>query len=270
MLQYLRPLNKFALGSTDTDAYARHQASVSRATSWYQQTRTFYDPCSGLMCKPESHMTSLMSVAQRNACHLFLAKLTAPSLMQYVDPGVGCDVSDATSSGNRAEVLAFKSTQYTPPAPAHDTVGGLIQPSAFCRSFQDAIVELHFTMSRGGGLRETLSMVTTARDCVMCLDTRFLPTYFVNSVSSVIYQARFLQPVSALPEWLSKKGQSGERNMPRMSVLLTDAAATLQGGLVQSGGTTGGGGHQCLESGYRYQVANVTSDGVDSRQSVDT
>lgn len=44
MLQYLRPLNMFALGSTDTDAYARRQASVSRATSWYQQTRTFYDP----------------------------------------------------------------------------------------------------------------------------------------------------------------------------------------------------------------------------------
>ncbi|KAI5985658.1 hypothetical protein EDD15DRAFT_2200547 [Pisolithus albus] len=60
-----------------------------------------------------------------------------------------------TREGNRAEVLAFKSTQYTPPAPAHDTVGGLIQPSAFCRSFQDAIVELHFTMSRGGSARDS-------------------------------------------------------------------------------------------------------------------
>ncbi|KAI5980348.1 hypothetical protein EDD15DRAFT_2357791 [Pisolithus albus] len=41
MLQYLRPLNMFA---ARLDAYARRQASVSRATSWYQQTRTFYDP----------------------------------------------------------------------------------------------------------------------------------------------------------------------------------------------------------------------------------
>ncbi|KAI5996388.1 hypothetical protein EDD15DRAFT_2195215 [Pisolithus albus] len=55
--------------------------------------------------------------------------------------------------------------------------------------------------------------------------------------------------------------------MPRMSVLLTDTAVTLQGGLVWSGGTTGGSGHWCLESGYRYRVANITSDRVDSRQS---
>ncbi|KAI6034773.1 hypothetical protein BKA83DRAFT_4121811 [Pisolithus microcarpus] len=81
-----------------------------------------------------------------------------------------------TREGNRAEVLAFKSTQYTHPAPAHDTVGDLIQPSAYCRSFQDAIVELHFTMSRGGTARDSvrgerdgflyISEQTTARDCV--------------------------------------------------------------------------------------------------------
>ncbi|KAL4081307.1 hypothetical protein V8B97DRAFT_1863695 [Scleroderma yunnanense] len=44
MLQYLRPLNMFVLGSMDTETYAERHASETRATSWHQQTGTHYDP----------------------------------------------------------------------------------------------------------------------------------------------------------------------------------------------------------------------------------
>ncbi|KIM61528.1 hypothetical protein SCLCIDRAFT_1179879 [Scleroderma citrinum Foug A] len=44
VLQYLRPLNMFMLGSMDTETYAERHASGTRASSWYQQTGTHFDP----------------------------------------------------------------------------------------------------------------------------------------------------------------------------------------------------------------------------------
>ncbi|KAI5983550.1 hypothetical protein EDD15DRAFT_1866148 [Pisolithus albus] len=79
MLQYLRPLNKFALGSTDTDAYARHQASVSRATSWYQQTRTFYDPFEDMTRKAHKQIE-----CPRCCTRIFVPRDTQKVFLRYV------------------------------------------------------------------------------------------------------------------------------------------------------------------------------------------
>ncbi|KIK11918.1 hypothetical protein PISMIDRAFT_78579, partial [Pisolithus microcarpus 441] len=55
-----------------------------------------------------------------------------------------------TKEKNRAELMALKSTHRILPVPAYDIAGDLIKPSAYRRSLQDAIVEIHFTMSHWG------------------------------------------------------------------------------------------------------------------------
>ncbi|KAI5987722.1 hypothetical protein EDD15DRAFT_2372104 [Pisolithus albus] len=55
-----------------------------------------------------------------------------------------------TKEKNRAELIALKPTHRILPIPAYDVAGDLIKPSAYRRSLQDAIVEVHFTMSHWG------------------------------------------------------------------------------------------------------------------------
>ncbi|KAI5990513.1 hypothetical protein EDD15DRAFT_2198089 [Pisolithus albus] len=114
MLQYLRPLNKFALGSTDTDAYARHQASVSRATSWYQQTRTFYDPFEDMTRKAHKQIecprccTRIFVHNEQNACCGKICSGPQPAFEQTSLHGsitsslkvsqLGCSKSDVLSA----------------------------------------------------------------------------------------------------------------------------------------------------------------------------
>ncbi|KAI6152800.1 hypothetical protein EDD17DRAFT_1635375 [Pisolithus thermaeus] len=55
-----------------------------------------------------------------------------------------------TKESNRAELLSLKSTHRLLPVPAYDLDNDLIRPSAYRRSLQGALVEIHFTLSHWG------------------------------------------------------------------------------------------------------------------------
>lgn len=55
-----------------------------------------------------------------------------------------------TKERTRAELLGLKASHRILPLPAYDLAGDLIRPSAYRRSLQGAIVEVHFTLSHWG------------------------------------------------------------------------------------------------------------------------